>query len=230
MQRPFKLDPQRERSYEFSVSRIVRRIFFFWECSLRFFLFFAYIYEILQHGTKNDLNRFFLKNLGFLKIRKTFQKWGFLEFSQKKALGIFLIFGRNVELNSAFQPAKIFCEKKFCSEVISGQRCTRLITEWSSTLHFISYWKRMDLAETFKNDPLMVLRRIMVCSTVLSKNCLSLPNILWLNDPFPIIWFLALKWWDLGITFKKWSFMVHFHCSWMNYSQFKQSWPKLVYA
>ena len=117
MQRPFKLDPQRERSYEFSVSRIVRRIFFFWECSLRFFLFFAYIYEILQHGTKNDLNRIFLNNLGFLKIRKSFQKRGFLEFSQKRLLGFFLFSLGALSLIVSFSPRKYFVKKIFVQKL-----------------------------------------------------------------------------------------------------------------
>ena len=44
----------------------------------------------------------------------------------KTALRNFLIFCQNLELNSAFQPAKNVWEKKFRSEIISGQRCTEV--------------------------------------------------------------------------------------------------------
>ena len=92
-----------------------------------------------QFGTKNDLGQIFQKNLEFIKIRKKWPKMRFFRISSKMAQRIFLIFRQNIELNSVFQPAKIVCENHFRSGVISDQRCIpRLITEWSSSFHFIS--------------------------------------------------------------------------------------------
>ena len=128
----------------------------------------------------------------------------------------------------SFSPRKYFVKKIFVQKLfqIKDARGSLL----NDPLLYILYLTQNEWIwlKPSVNNHLMVLRQIMVCSSILGKNCLSLPNILWLNDPFSIIWFLALKWWDLGITFKKGSFMVHFHCSWMNYGQLKPSWPSCL--
>ena len=122
----------------------------------------------------------------------------------KTSQRVFLIFCQNlllIELSSRENRSW----KKFCSEVISGQRCTEahywmilFFTFFTSCSKMIGFsWNFQEIIISwFWDESWCIL-------SVLTKSCLCLPKILLLNDPFPIIWFLALKWWDLDVTFRK---------------------------
>ena len=140
-----------------------------------------------QFGTKNDLGQIFQKNLEFIKIRKKWPKMRFFRISSKMAQRIFLIFRQNIELNSVFQPAKIVCENHFRSGVISDQRCIpRLITEWSSSFHFISCSKTNGYSWNFQifkwsSHSFEINYGVLILS-VLTQSCLSQADISLLND------------------------------------------------
>ena len=129
----------------------------------------------------------FSKNLEFIKIRKKWPKMRFFRISSKMAQRTFLIFRQNIELNSVFQPAKIVCENHFRSGVISDQICIpRLITEWSSSFHFISCSKTNGYSWNFQifkwsSHSFEINYGVLILS-VLTQSCLSQADISLLND------------------------------------------------
>ena len=171
----------------FSVSPFLRRIFF-WECTLRFFLiFYINLWKITLWDKKWLKTKFSKKTLDFLKIIKSGQEWGFLEFCQKRLRRFFSFWVGILSLIVSFNPPKSFRKNiSFRSYFKSKMHRGSLMND---PLLYILYLtqKRMDLAETFKKWSFYGFETSYDVSSVLTKSCLRLPNILLLNDPFSII-------------------------------------------
>ena len=151
-------------------------------------------------------------------------KHGVFGIFSKTALRIFLISWQNINFNCGFQPAKTVHEKKKKKKKFRSYFRSKM--NWGSILDdhllyiYILLANASILLKLSENDHLMFGDEVQCLSGVLTKSRLCLPKLLLLNDPFPIILFLALKWWDLNVTFSR--------GSWINYGVFKSSWSKLT--
>lgn len=125
----------------------------------------------------------------------------FFGISSKMALRIFLIFGQNVEFNSVFQPREIV--KNFF-KLFQVKDALRLMIEWHSSSHFISYSKTNEFLIQKLSSHGFETNYSVFQAFWPNLACVSPKYYHWIISSYTVI--SCSKWWDWNVTFRKWYF------------------------